>query len=87
MDEATPFKIETSLSVAQTAYFFKLLYPSGVITNKVQTEVLRTVSEKFRSQKTDNISYESLNNKYYNVEDNTPESVHQVLKELVKNSK
>ncbi|MBX9853535.1 MAG: hypothetical protein K2X86_17465 [Cytophagaceae bacterium] len=77
-------KIETSLSVAQMAYFFKLLNKSGVITNKVQMDILHVISERFRSQKTDTISIESLHNKYYNVEDRTKETVKKMLKEVLK---
>lgn len=82
-----PNKIETSLSVTQTAYFFKLLYQTGIIINKAQTDMLHVVSEKFSTPKSHTISYESLHNKYYNVEDSAREAVHQVLKDLVKNSK
>lgn len=84
---ASHYKIETSLSVAQTAYFFKLLYKSGIITNKTQTDMLHTVSEKFRSVKAENISYESLHKKYYNVEDHAKEAIQEVVKTLLKNIK
>lgn len=77
------YKIETSLSVAQTAYLFKLMNKSGVISNKVQMEVLHVISEKFRSKKTETISFDSLHNKYYNVEDKTKESVKEMLKGLL----
>lgn len=79
------YKIETSLSVAQTAYLFKVLNRSGVITNKVQMDILHVISEKFRSRKTEVISFDSLHNKYYNVEDRTKESVKEILKEVLKN--
>lgn len=77
-------KIETSFSVAQTAYFYKLLHKSGIITNKVQMDVLHVLSEKFRSKKTENVSFDSLHNKYYNVEDRTKESIREILKDLLK---
>ena len=80
------YKIETSMSVAQTAYLFKLLTKSGIITNKVQMDILHVLSEKFRSKKSDSISFDSLHNKYYNVEDRTKESVREMLKELLKQS-
>ena len=78
------YKIETSMSVAQTAYFFKLLNKSGIITNKVQMDTLHVLSEKFRSKKTDTISFDSLHNKYYNVEDRTKESVKEILEKIIK---
>lgn len=78
-------KIETSLSVAQTAYLFKILHKTGVLTNKVQMEILHVISEKFRSKKTESISFDSLHNKYYNVEDRTKEAVKDMLREVLKN--
>jgi len=77
-------KIETSMSVAQTAYLFKLLNKSGIVTNKVQMDILHVLSEKFCSKKTDQISFDSLHNKYYNVEDRTKESVRELLISLLK---
>lgn len=84
---ASSYKIETSLSVSQTAYLFKLLYQSGIITNKAQTDMLHAVSERFSTQNSSNISYESLYNKYYNVEDRTKEYIQEVVKTLLKNIK
>jgi hypothetical protein len=78
------YKIETSISVAQTAYLFKLFSKSGIITNKVQLDILHVLSEKFRSKKAEFITVGSLHNKYYNVEEKTKESVKELLKELLK---
>lgn len=77
-------KLETSMSVAQTAYFFKLLNQAEVITNKVHMEILQTISKSFRSKKSDRIGLESLRSKYYNVEDSTKESVREILKEVLR---
>jgi hypothetical protein len=77
-------KLETSMSVAQTAYLFKLLNQAEVITNKVQMEILQVVSESFRSKKSDKIGLESLRSKYYNVEDSTKESVREILKGVLR---
>ncbi|MDX2190439.1 MAG: hypothetical protein SFY32_11295 [Bacteroidota bacterium] len=79
------YKIETSLSVAQTAYLFKLFSKTGIVTNKVQLDILHVISEKFRSKKVESISFDSLHNKYYNVEDRTKESVKEILENLIKN--
>ena len=76
-------KIETSLSVAQTAYLFRLFSKSGIITNKVQLDILHVLSEKFRSKKAEFITVGSLHNKYYNVEERTKQSVKELLKELL----
>ncbi len=77
------YKIETSISVAQTAYLFRLFSKSGIITNKVQLDILHVLSEKFRSKKAEFITVGSLHNKYYNVEDRTKESVKELLKDLL----
>jgi hypothetical protein len=77
-------KIETSMSVAQTAYLFKLLSKSGIVANKTQMDILHVLSERFTSKKADQISFDSLHNKYYNVEDRTKESVRELLEKLIK---
>lgn len=77
-------KIETSMSVAQTAYLFKLFNKSGIVTNKAQMDILHVLSEKFSSKKAENISLDSLHNKYYNVEDRTKESVRELLERIIK---
>ena len=77
-------KIETSLSVPQLAYFFRILNKAGIITNEVNREMLEIVSKTFKTKKTDNIALESLYNKFFNAEDGTKESVKQVVKQLLK---
>ena len=76
-------KIETSLSVGQLAYFFKLLYESNIITNKIQVDILHVLSEKIKTKKQDTISFSSLHNKYYQVEDNTKSSIREVLQSML----
>lgn len=77
-------KIETSLSVAQTAYFIKLLYNAGIMTNKVQGDILQVISKTVRSKRTEEISFDSLHNKYYNIEDKTRASLKIILQDLIK---
>lgn len=77
-------KIQMNISVAQTAYLFKLMNSKGLISNKTNTDILNVLVEKFRTPKAENISYESLHNKYYNIEDKTKESVHELLKSLLR---
>ena len=80
----TKAKIEMSLSVAQMAYFFKLLSNAGIITNKINAEMLNVICDRFRSKKMDTISYESLYNKYYDTEDKTKEMVKEILEKVIK---
>ena len=77
-------KIETSLSVSQLAYFFRVLNKAGIITNEVQREMLEIVSRTFKTKKADKIALESLYNKFFNAEDGTRESVKQIVKQLQK---
>lgn len=39
-------KIETDMSVAQLAYFCRILHDLGYFTNKNQTEMLKVATEK-----------------------------------------
>lgn len=80
-------KIETSLSVAQTAYFLKVLYQAGVFTNASQTEILQVASKFFKSKKSNDISFGSIHNKYYEIEDKTKDSVHQLLADISRNNR
>jgi hypothetical protein len=80
-------KIEMNLSVAQIAYFFKLLSTAGIITNKVQMEVLHVISDNFSSKRSETISFDSLHNKYYNVTDSTEESINALIQQLAKRFK
>ena len=77
-------KIETSLSVAETAYLSKLMYQQGIITNSVQSEMLQAIADAFKTPKAEKISIGSLHNKYYNVEEKTKETIREVLKQMLK---
>lgn len=77
------FKLNTSLSVAQLAYFIRILLDTKVIQNRNQKEVLKFISQFFRTKKTENISVESLRNKFYNTEASTRKGVKDVVSELL----
>jgi len=76
-------RIETTFSVAQLVLLFRLLLQSGLIVNKVFTDVLKVICEKFSSKKVAEISMGSLHSKYYNVEDTTKDSLRQILYSLI----
>jgi len=59
------------------------LLQSGLIVNKVFTDVLKVICEKFSSKKVAEISMGSLHSKYYNVEDTTKDSLRQILYSLI----
>jgi hypothetical protein len=68
-------KLPISLSVAQLAYFYKVLFDIGTIPTKNQKEIARFLAANFKTSKTDSLSVESLNSKYYNVEESTKAAV------------
>lgn len=77
-------KIETSLSVAQIALFFRVFNQTGVFTNKVLMEMFKVLGEKLTSKRTSNISIESLHTKYYQVEDRTKAAIREILTEAIR---
>ncbi|MEY5047526.1 MAG: hypothetical protein RLZZ175_885 [Bacteroidota bacterium] len=64
-------KIETSLSVGQVAYFFKILVENGLITNKSHSNIIHFISGNFITKKSESVSFSSLKNKFYNIDDST----------------
>ena len=77
----------TSLSVAQLAFLIKLLVDTGIINNKNQTELLKTISKTICTHRNEAISADSLRNKYYNVDKNTTDAVKNMLIDMVNKSK
>lgn len=80
----TDTRIETSLSVGQLACLLNTLQKGGILTNTSQSEILQIVSKTMSCKKSDQISYGSLHNKYYNIEDKTKESIKETLLTLAK---
>ena len=68
-------KLQSGLSVAQLAYFFKLQVDAGIIPHKNQRDIFRHIAEGYQTSKAHEISIESLSNKYYNAESTTIESL------------
>lgn len=72
-------KLNTSLSVPQLAYLLKVFVETGIIQNKNQQEIIRFVSGGFRTKKAETVSADSLRSKFYNIEDNTRNTVKDIL--------
>lgn len=72
-------KIITKMSVAQSSYFFKVMYEIGMISNKNQREIFRFLSNNISTIKQENISFDSVSAKYYNVEHTTRLAVKDVI--------
>lgn len=71
------FKIQTDSSVAQVAYFIRILVDTGLIKNKNTVELIRFFAAHISSKRVQNIAKESFRRKFYEVED----SVKQLVKE------
>ncbi len=79
-------KLQTSMSVPQLICVFRSFKDVGIITNAVVQDMLKAISESFETQNTGNISVKSLNNNYYDLDDNTKEETRRILALALKNS-
>lgn len=77
------FKLQTNMSVAQLAYFIRLLVEEKIITNRNQREVLQFFARFTRTKKAENVSAESLRTRYYNVDTSTKEAVKDLIIRLL----
>ena len=76
-------KLQLEFSVAQISYFFGLLIQSGIIKPTNQREVFRFIADNFKTQFTDNISSDSINSKFYNIEASTKKVIREKLIEML----
>lgn len=79
------FKLSTSLSVAQLAYFIRILLEEKILINRNQREVLKFIAQYTRTKKAENVSAESLRTRYYNVDTSTKEAVKEITIRLLNN--
>lgn len=77
-------KLHTALSVQQLAIFIRAARDTGMLTNKNQTALLKTVAKVFRTPYADTISADSLRIKYYLAEPGATKSVKDLLMEMFK---
>ena len=73
------FKLEFNMSVSHFAYFIKTFVESGIIQNKNIAEMARFLAKFVRTKRSENISEESLQSKYYTVESTTKGAVRNLL--------
>lgn len=81
--QASPIKIQTSLSVAQLSYFIRLLMKSQIIIHKNHSEVFRFIADHFVTPSTNQISADSVKSKFYNVEQGTMRNVRSYIIDLM----
>ena len=80
-------KMESPLSVAQLAYFYKMMKNSGLMGNGSHQDVLKFIVRNYSTQKVETIAIESIHNKYYNVEGRTKDVVGELFEKLARDVK
>jgi hypothetical protein len=76
-------KIQTSLSVAQLSYFFKLLIKVKIINHKNNAEVFRFIADNFNTKSSTQISVDSVKNNFYNTDTNSKLTIRQLIIDLL----
>lgn len=76
-------KVETDFSVAQLAYFCRVMYDLKYFQNKNQTDMLKVAANNFTTSNAQEISIKSLKAKYYSVDNSTRESIKKRLIEML----
>ncbi|MEQ8906866.1 hypothetical protein [Ekhidna sp.] len=76
-------KVETDMSVAQLAYFCRIMYDLKYFQNKNQTEMLKVAAHNFTTSNAQEISLKSLKAKYCNVDNSTKANVKKRLIEML----
>ncbi|MBN2682676.1 MAG: hypothetical protein JXR58_09220 [Bacteroidales bacterium] len=72
-------KIGTGLSVSQIAYLSSLMFEVGVLTDKNKSNTLRIISQIVSSLNQQNISFQSLQKKFYEADNSTREAIRDLL--------
>ncbi len=80
-------KIQTNLSVPVIACILRQFIETGLILTENKKETIRIFSRFVKSKNNDNISYKSLNNKYFDIEESTYQSTKQLFLKLYKSIK
>ena len=83
-DASKTEKIKSNLSVSQLAYFCRLMYESGAIVPKSQTDILKFITDNFHTVNTQEISIRSLRSRYYTVDLATKEAIKALLNKMIK---
>ncbi len=77
------FKILTDHSVAQVAYFIRLLVEVGAILNKNQKELINFFASYISSKHAQQISPDSFRTKYYNIEEKSINVIRDLIIKLL----
>lgn len=59
------------------------MYETGAIKVKKQTDILKFISHSFQTHNTTEISFRSLQSKYYNIDTATRDAVKEILQKML----
>jgi len=78
------FKVKFEISVAQLSCILKLFLETKLIQHENLTELLRVVARSVVTKRTEEVSYDSLRAKYYNVEQGARTTVRTLLSNMIR---
>jgi hypothetical protein len=81
--ENDKLKLESGLTVAQLACFFKLQSDVGIISHKVQQDIFKHLADSYQTTNVSDISQGSIKNKFYNFDSSTIEMMKQKIIEML----
>lgn len=77
------FKLKVDMSVPQLSYLLRVFVETHIIKNENIAFLLRFLTKIFQTKRTDDVSYDSAHNKYYNAETSTKGAVKKLLLRMV----
>lgn len=75
-------KLKFDLSVSDIALLFRLLHEEGLINNKTKTDIYKYISATIKSKNQDNISADSIKNKFLSPDNSSLEKIDVLLVNL-----
>lgn len=80
-------KVTINMSVAELAYFLKVMMELQIITTDKPSILFKIVCNNFITEKTKSISEKSIKNKYYNIEDSTKQALIETIQKMSRHIK
>lgn len=83
-DDNEPYeKIKTELTVPQLAYIFRLLLDLGIFKQRKRTDIMKFISDNFKTHNVEEISINSLRSKYYTTDEGSKQVIKDILIKMV----
>ncbi len=86
-NRSSKYKLKVNMSVAQLSCFFCFLCKIGILKPKSNEHLFSFLSENFETNHTENISLNSISNKFYNIDDTSKDAVRNIIIRLLNISK